>query len=66
VRAAGEERERERKSSRVRREGWVRIRERENAGAATPCKRKIYKLESLIKSVPAVTTNPLSPFHVER
>ncbi|KYN12739.1 hypothetical protein ALC57_15079 [Trachymyrmex cornetzi] len=43
---------------------WVR--KRENAGAAIPCKRKIYKLESPIKSVPAVTTSPLSPFHVER
>jgi len=50
----------------TRREGRIRIRERENAGAATPCKRKIYKLESPIKSVPAVTTSPPSFFHVER
>lgn len=48
------------------RERWVWVRERENAGAATPCKRKIYKLESPIKSVPAVTTSSLSSFHVER
>ncbi|KYQ50019.1 hypothetical protein ALC60_10895 [Trachymyrmex zeteki] len=58
------DRKREKIVENEKKEGWVR--ERENAGAATPCKRKIYKLESPIKSVPAVTTSPLSPFHVER
>lgn len=42
------------------------VRKRENAGAAPACKRKIYKLESPIKSVPAVTTSHPPLFHVER
>jgi len=64
VQRGKQERKREKVIESEKKESWIR--ERENAGAATSCKRKIYKLESPIKSVPAVTTSPLFPFHIER